>query len=602
MINDQNRIMQSSVEMGNISLQICGELNDWQTQLHHRVIEPGVDALDITLTADQHRTPPEFKLIWEFPIIDVLGAWTATGYKDKGIEPDWGNMYHSQLGIGAPLFCFFGGMSRNRLTCAVSDTLNSLEIKKGVNEESANFHCHIHFFKGVHAKIKEYTVTVRFDQRNIPYYQSLAETAQWWSEFYPPDNVPLEAWQPVYSSWYAFHQNLKDVEIETQCKLSRELGCASVIIDDGWQTADNSRGYAYCGDWKICLDRFPDMHNHVKRVHDLGLKYLLWYSVPFVGCHSRAFKRFKGKYLHFNEQLNAAILDPRFPDVRAYIIETYTKAMNNWDLDGFKLDFIDQFCLPPNIPDPAQDSPGARDIPSIPQAVNRLMIDVQRNLSKIKPDVLIEFRQNYTGPAMLQYGNMFRAADCPNDALANRIRTVDIRLLVATGATHADMLMWNPHEPVESAARQLINIIFAVPQISVKLDTIPAEHFAMLKFYLNYQRIHQDVFLHGTFCPMAPESNYPWILATNKDKQVIAVYTEQLLIPVQLNSATMLIIINGSCDAHITMDIKEAKPNARWEIFDVTGNLVEHFSKSLTIGLHKLKVPISGILQISFEK
>ena len=124
----------------------------------------------------------------------------------------------------------------------------------------------------------------------------------------------------------------------------------------------------------------------------------------------------------------------------------------------------------------------------------------------------------------------------------------------------------------------------------------------MLKFYLNYQTIHQDVFLQGTFCPMAPELNYPWILAKNKDKQVIAVYTEQLLIPVQLHSTTMLIIINGSSDTYITMDIKEAKPNAQWKIFDVTGNLVEHFSKPITIGLHKLMVPISGILQISFEK
>ena len=34
-------------------------------------------------------------------------------------------------------------------------------------------------------------------------------------------------------------------------------------------------------------------------------------------------------------------------------------------------------------------------------------------LTKIKTDVLIEFRQSYIGPLMRKYGNLFRAGDCP---------------------------------------------------------------------------------------------------------------------------------------------------------------------------------------------
>ena len=56
-----------------------------------------------------------------------------------------------------------------------------------------------------------------------------------------------------------------------------------VIIDDGWQTDDNRRGYAFCGDWEISERRFPDMRAHVERVHRLGMKYLVWFSVPFMG-------------------------------------------------------------------------------------------------------------------------------------------------------------------------------------------------------------------------------------------------------------------------------------------------------------------------------
>ena len=48
-------------------------------------------------------------------------------------------------------------------------------------------------------------------------------------------------------------------------------------------------------------------------------------------------------------------------------------------------------------------------------------------LRRVKPDVMIEFRQPYIGPLMRKYGNMFRAGDAPNAAVDNRVRTVDRR-------------------------------------------------------------------------------------------------------------------------------------------------------------------------------
>ena len=59
-----------------------------------------------------------------------------------------------------------------------------------------------------------------------------------------------------------------------------------LIVDDGWQTDDTNRGYAFCGDWQISPRRFPDMPAHVRRVHEMGLKYIVWYAVPFVGKKS----------------------------------------------------------------------------------------------------------------------------------------------------------------------------------------------------------------------------------------------------------------------------------------------------------------------------
>ncbi len=64
-------------------------------------------------------------------------------------------------------------------------------------------------------------------------------------------------------------------------------------------------------------------------------------------------------------------------------------------------------------------------------------------LRAIKPEVMIEFRQSYIGPKMRRYGNLFRADDCPLDAISNRVRCSDIRLIAGDTAVHADMLMSN---------------------------------------------------------------------------------------------------------------------------------------------------------------
>jgi alpha-galactosidase len=61
-----------------------------------------------------------------------------------------------------------------------------------------------------------------------------------------------------------------------------------------------------------------------------------------------------------------------------------------------------------------------RDYHSLEDAVDALMAETADTLRGINPEVLIEFRQRYVGPAIRKYGNMLRVKDCPNDAIRNR--------------------------------------------------------------------------------------------------------------------------------------------------------------------------------------
>ncbi len=48
------------------------------------------------------------------------------------------------------------------------------------------------------------------------------------------------------------------------------------------------------------------------------------------------------------------------------------------------------------------------------------------------------------------------------------------------------MLMWDIEDSAENAAAQIIDCIFAVVQISVKLESLPDNHRRMLKFWLDF--------------------------------------------------------------------------------------------------------------------
>lgn len=134
------------------------------------------------------------------------------------------------------------------------------------------------------------------------------------------------------------------------------------------------------------------------------------------------------------------------------------------------------------------------------------MTDLTRKLHELRPDVLIEFRQNYIGPVMRQYGNMFRVGDCPYSTSYNRVGIVDLRLTSGRTAVHSDMLMWNPEDRVENAACQIENVLFANVQLSARLDRIPEEHLRMMRFWTRLMQDEQHLLQEAPLYAEQPAS------------------------------------------------------------------------------------------------
>ncbi|MEJ7813868.1 MAG: glycoside hydrolase family 36 protein [Rubrobacter sp.] len=574
---------------GGIEVRMDGGGEGFRGSLSTSTLESGVELVHLRIASDEAGRPPVFRLSWSQPLVSVHGFWHSGAGYDKGLRVDWGKGVYSKATSGAPVGCLYDLKGRNRLTFALSDALEPVTFHAGVHEESGVASCWVRLFDEPLAPRAVYEATLRLDTRDLPFYETLSDVSRWWAGLpgYEPAGVPETARLPMYSTWYSFHQDLDPGRIEEQCRLAKELGCEAVIVDDGWQTTSNERGYAYTGDWEPAPEKVPDMRAHVDRVHALGMKFLLWYSVPFVGHRSRAWERFSGMLLEEIERLGAGVLDPRFPEVREFLIETYESALREWDLDGFKLDFVDSFGT-------SQETGGGRDHDGVPEAVDSLLEDTIVRLRRIKPEVMVEFRQSYVGPLMRKYGNMFRAMDCPNDAVENRMHTLDIRLLGGDTATHSDMLMWHTEDPVHSAALQLVNVLFSVPQISVLLDRIPPEHVEMLRFWLGFWREHRDVFLDGALEPLHPEANYPIVLARTESKLAAAAYGNTV-VPLEGAIPSTLLIVNGTLEEGVVLYLADDAGTRGIEVRDCMGRVTRTDSIALETGLHQIDIPPAGV-------
>ena len=586
-------------KVAGLDLDVIGDLKTWKLALTARALEPGLDVVTVRIDSPTAERPPAFTIKWAVPSHDVAGQWTPGRHLDKGIKPDWsrGRLEPSMFARNAPVVALFGADNHNVLTFGVSDALNTLSSGSGVREEDGLIYSEIGFFSEPHARLSTYTAEIRIDRRRVPYYTALGDLSRWWASLpgFAPAAVPPDARLPVYSTWYNYHQKVDPKELLAELTVARDLGFRTIIVDDGWQTLDSARGYAYTGDWRP--DRMPDMKGFVDACHKLGIKVMLWYAVPFMGTRAKVGPRWKDKTLRLEERMGAYVLDPRFPEVRAYVIDLYSRALREFGIDGLKLDFIERFVADEKTVLEAKDG---RDFASVNEATDRMMTDVLAELRKIRPDVLIEFRQPYIGPLIRKYGNMFRAGDCPNSFLANRVKTVDLRLLSGETAVHADMIMWHPGEPVEAAARQLVHILFSVPQVSVRLREIPKDHFEMVKFYTRYWTENRAVLLDGKFEPLFPAQNYPVVIGSAGRKQIVGLYGDAVvpLDPVRPHQA--IDVVNGTGGGEVVLAVGGKSPlgNYRYTVRDCRGQTVKQGTIRLVPGAQVVPVPPSGLLAL----
>ncbi|PSW22153.1 alpha-galactosidase [Photobacterium sanctipauli] len=592
---------QFSVENFKVTFECASPAENLSCEVSHQQSDDAI-FINLSIKSDTPIVFPECKLDVSFPFDDLHSLWTPClhghpkSLRNKGIPEIW-TSFSSHISHVSPVGCFYNLNGDNKVAFAFSDMKNIVKVQAGAYEEDKAAKIIMSLFTIKAEPMTEYTATLRLDKSPVGYHEAIARMTQWHESLLENGQMPVPpaALEPVYSTWYSFHQNLDQKEIEDQCEIAASLGCKTIILDDGWQTDDNNRGYMFCGDWDVSNKRFPDMAEHVAKVQSMGMKYMLWLSVPFVGKGCKVWDEFKDNLLFYSEQNATGTLDPRYPKVREFLVSTYCRVVSDYGLDGLKLDFIDEFDMTyatgqALLPDPT------RDTESLPEAVDRLMMSIRQELTKLKSDILIEFRQRYIGSMIRKYGNIFRVHDCPHDSITNRAGIMDLRLFSGDTAIHSDMFIWSESEAVESASLQFINTLFSVPQISPNLKTLPQEHLAMTKHWLSFWNDNKQVLLNGKLSSRYPEMQYPIIESTLGNVKIMSVHAD-MVCDVFTDGEEKITIVNGAMEESLTLRCDEPI-KVELSVYDCLGKKVSYITNHTVEKLSTIIVPKSGYVTL----
>lgn len=531
----------------------------------------------------------EFSLI--FPLKEISRYWHPANNGVDSLPNLWTEPMEISTNYSMPIFVFFNELGENRLTISLNETVRKVEVSIGVHEESASMIASFTFPEGLSSE----KLMVYLDGKQRPFFQSVVASRTWLYEQKEYQLLPYNeaAFKPVYSTWYSYHQALTQASIENQSQDFEKYHLETLILDDGWQTDDNSRRYAFAGDWEIAQSKFPTMADHVAKIKAQGVKYMVWVTLPYIGEQTEAFSRFEDKFLYFDAYQKAGILDPRYPDVRAYLVEKLVTLVKELNLDGLKIDFVDSF------KEIDTKKSADMDMMNLAESINILLAEITATCLADNPKFLVEFREDYYGPNMVQYCNIMRVKDCPNDFNKNRVGLTNIRLLAPSVAPHGDMLLFHLDDHLASISLQFLNCLYGVVQLSVDLTKLSPEQKEMIAFWLDYQMKNQEVLLHQEFMALNPHLGYNFLVAGSNEKRILTTYqTDQVIHLDKSFKAKQVDIVNATLSDYLMIATDDFFEEVAFEIFDLKGQKLDQGQLKLT-AIQKIAVPACGLLVLT---
>ena len=217
----------------------------------------------------------------------------------------------------------------------------------------------------------------------------------------------------LINNWEGTYFNFDEEKIFNIAKDASELGIEMLVLDDGWFGARN-HDKAGLGDWFVNEEKLKGgLKKLSQRIHDLGMKFGLWFEPEMVNPDSDLYRAHPDWCLQVEGRAMSIgrtqyVLDMSRKDVQDYLFDCMDNILNETQIEYVKWDFnrnlseVASFLLPAE----RQKETAHRFILGLYALLDRLLT--------AHPDLLLEGCSGGGGrfdPAMLYYSPQFWTSD-----------------------------------------------------------------------------------------------------------------------------------------------------------------------------------------------
>jgi len=455
---------------------------------------------------------------FRLPIINVQGIWFCQhlGSSRPRLSLPWSIDVTSAQQSDIPYVALFSMDQTNTASIALTCIRDDVRIHGQMDQMRCTYFWNITV--AIVPETEPFDLLISFMPKR---WNMLLED---WRKLAVPDGppaFPAAAFKPVYCTWYAAHAALTPDYLDRNAKLASELGFGTFIVDDGWSYDEMKRvcpekmgegWYRDIGNWTVSEKKLPDYKKHIEYAQSLGLKYLLWTSPFFAGVCSKEYLAVPEaeRDTEFNGNWgDVALMEPDGKGA-AHAVELLKNLMTDLNLDGLKIDFLDAITKDVNKPRS--------------RACNRYFSKLAGAIRSVRPDALMEFRQSYATPQMMEFGTQFRAGDVPFDFMQNIIQLAQIHNIMGDRVPrHADPIYFNPQEKPVNVARHMIAALAGVPMFSMELGELTDEQNRIVRFWLGFYSSRLETFSMGHWNVLYAGDTLDYMSVEGKNEAVVIV-------------------------------------------------------------------------------
>lgn len=564
--------------------------------------EGNEDALFIRLhmVAEEERpfTIENIAFSWAIPATDMHGVYFGGDPREElGHLPFWSLHKDVAAHSGLPFVSLIHRSGENRAAFGLLDQLTETRLHVELSEITRCYHMKMQKPANRDSNLQAIPVTSHWDETlfisfaSQPWPEVLAAYVEQVTSAIqqPLMPVPDSAYDPVFCTWTAIHHDVSHDWVMNNAPLAADLGFRTWLTDDGWFLQHGKFGnYEEVGAWQPYEGKFPDFAAHVQAVKALGFRYVLWVAPFMIGMDSVEAEQYAHLLTKGQERERFHNLSPWHEETTAIVRDLLTRLVEEYDLDGLKIDFIDALDVHSVRRDGASDKPLGQCLYHMLQ----LSIDALR---EARPDLLVEFRNRYTNLASRSYANLYRSSDVPINFRLNRWQAVMLRLLAPDRAVHMDPMLWHPADTDENVAVHLINGIASVPMLSIELSEYPQSHLDLIRYWIGFYNEHRDTIIRSQFKPLLRPTHIPRIDFIGHGEAISMLY-DDVSVPV-LDAVKTQWVLNASTAARIDMCGDLSKP-CRLIGRDKFGTIT--FSDAHPVIPDQVEIEIGGSIELQF--